>query len=259
MGRIALVVALSAAMQAGDDAAKLKAPQYLAKAQPGWTKKKGCHLKVEITSSLLSAEIRAAEKAEFDGKLVKDFMGLKGTAEIYGRGADKLVRQDNAYVEPRKANSKLNRVATVTRNPALVVAELFRFAGASSFGADEKVKEEECRVVQTAADERTLVEQVKEVTGSLKALEQYYIKDMTAVTDRKKSSSVYKAWFNKDTLLPVRLEWTLTIAMNKKAIPFGADQVPDEFEAAYAYEFSKYDTELHIEVPVVVRQRFGPP
>jgi hypothetical protein len=259
MGRLAVVVALAAFLQAEEDLSKLKAPQYLAKVQPNWTKKKGCHVKVEVNSPLLGSEMRAPEKAEFTGKLVKNFMGLRGSAELYGRDAEKLIKQDNLYVEPKRATSKLNRIGTVTRNPAPVMAELFRLAGASSFGADEKLKEEDCRVVQTSADERTVVEQIKEVTGSLKSLEAYYIKDMLAVTDRKKSNSAYKVWFSKKTLLPVRLEWTLVIAMNKKAIPFGADQIPDEFESTYAYDFSKYDTDLHIEVPVAVKQRFGAP
>jgi hypothetical protein len=260
MVRFAALVLAAAAFQAEDEAlAKLKAPQLLTKAQPAWTKKKGCHLKIEITSSLLAAELRGVEKAEFEGKLIRDFMAIRGTAEIYGRGTEKLIRQDNTFVEPRKANARNNRTGTIARNPAVVVAELFRFAGGATFGADEKVGDVECRVIETAADEKSLMDQVREVTGSLKALDAYYIKDMTSVTDRKKSTSVYKAWIAKGTLLPARLEWTLTIAVNKKAIPFGGDEVPDQFEAAYIYHFTKYDTELQVDVPPVVKQKFGAP
>lgn len=260
MMRLAILCLVAAAFQADDDAfAKLKAPQALTKAQPAWTKKKGCHVKVDITSSLLAAEMKGVEKAEFEGTLIRDFMALRGTAEIYGRGAEKLIRQDRDFVEPRRATGKNNRTASVTRNPALVVAELFRFNGAATFAVDEKVGDVDCRVVETAADERSLIEQVKEVSGTLKSLEAYFVKDFTSVTDRKKSTSIYKAWLSKSTMLPAKLEWELTIVVNKKAIPFGADQVPDEFKASYIYLFTKYDSELEVEIPAPVKAKFGQP
>jgi len=259
MMRLAVACLAAAAFQAADDWAKMKAPQALAKSQSAWGKKKGCHVKVDITSTLLSAELRALEKAEFEGKLIRDFMALRGSAEIYGRGTEKLVRQDNAFVEPRRAGGRLNRTSTFARNPAVVVGELFRFAAGSTFGADEKVGDVECRIVETAADEKTVIDQVKELTGNLKALEAYYVKDLTSVTDRKKSSSVYKAWISKESLLPARLEWKLTIVVDKKTIPFGGDQVPDQFEASYVCLFTKYNSELEVQIPPAVKQKFGEP
>ena len=260
MARLAALCLAAALFQGNEDPiGKLKAPQVLAKTQPAWAKKKGCNLLVDITSSLLAAELRGVEKAEYAGKLLRDFVVLKGSAEIYGRGAEKLVKQDNAYVEPRKAGTKLNRLAVIARNPALVVAELFRFGGGATFGADEKVGDVDCRIVETAADERTVFEQVKEVTGGLKSLDAYYIKDMSAITDRKKSTSTYKVWLSRTDLLPAKLEWTLTIVVNKKAIPFGADEVPDQFEASYVFLFTKYDTNLDVEIPPAVKQKFGAP
>ncbi len=255
----ALILAWAALQEGGDALGTLKAPQALTKSRDAWAKKKGCHVKVDVTSTLLSAELRALEKAEFEGKVVRDFMWLRGSAEIFGRGTEKLVRQDNNYVEPRRASGRLNRTGSLTRNPAVVLDELFRFTRGATFGADEKSGDVECRIVETAADERTLMEQVKEVTGSLKALEGYFIKDFTSVTDRKKSTSKYKAWISRADLLPARLEWTLTITVNKKSIPFGADEVPDQFEVSAVYLFTKYDTELQIDVPPAVKAKFGAP
>jgi hypothetical protein len=260
MMRVAVVCLVASAFQAAENPwEKMKAPQALAKSQAAWPKKKGCHVKMDVTSTLLSSELRALEKAEFEGKLVKDFMALRGAAEIYGRGPEKLVRQDNAFVEPRRATGRLNRTATFCRNPAVAVGELLRFSAGATFGADEKVGDVECRIVETAADPKTLIDQIKELTGDLKALEAYYIKDLTAVTDKKKSTSAYKAWIAKATYLPARLEWTLTIAVDKKTIPFGADQVPDQFEASYVFLFTKYDSELQVEIPPPVKAKFGQP
>lgn len=259
MGRF-LVVFLAATplFQADDDAQSKKPSQVLTRAQQNWNKKKGCHLKMDVTSVLLSAEPKV-EKAELEGKLLRDFMAVRGTAEIYGRGTEKLIRQDNSFVEPRRASAKLNRVGSLARNPSLVAAELFRFQTAATFGADEKSGTEECRVIETSADEKTVMDQIKEVTGNLKSLEAYYIKDFTSITDRKKSTSTYKAWISKATTLPARIEWKLTIAINKKSIPIGGDQIPDQFDIDYVYLFTKYDTELQIEVPPAVKAKFGAP
>ena len=260
MVRLMSVCLAAALFQADEDAlAKLKPGAALAKAQPAWGKKKGCHVKLELTSTLLSNELQGVEKAEFDGKLVKDFVALRGSAELYARGPEKLIRQDREFVEPRRATGKVNRIGLMTRNPAIVVAELFRFPAGAQFGADEKVDGVDCRILETNADEKTMIDQIKEVSGNLKALEAYYIKDLTAVTDRKNSTSAYKVWLSKSTLLPARLEWTLTIVVNKKAIPFAADQVPDQFQAAYVYLFPKYDTELEIQVPPAVKAKLGAP
>lgn len=260
MMRLVWVCLAASLLQADEDAlAKLKPPHALSKAQPVWARKKGCHVKLEMTSTLLSTELKGIEKAEFEGKLVRDFVALRGSAELYARGPEKLIRQDKDFVEPRRATGRVNRIASMVRNPAIVVAELFRFPAGAQYGADEKVDGVECRILETKADEKTMVDQIKEVSGNLKALEAYYIKDLTAVTDRKNSTSAYKVWLSKSTLLPARLDWTLTIVVNKKAIPFGADEVPDQFEAAYIYLFPKYDTELEIQVPPAVKAKLGAP
>ena len=258
MGRF-LVVFLAAAplFQADDDQSK-KPSQVLTRGQQNWNKKKGCTLAMDVTSILLSGE-QKVEKADLDGKLIRDFMAVRGTAEIYGRGTEKLIRQDNAFVEPRRASARLNRVGSLARNPSLVAAELFRFQAAATFGADEKHGTEECRIIETAADEKTVMDQIKEVTGNLKSLEAYFIKDFTSIADRKKSTSTYKAWISKATTLPARIEWKLVIAINKKTIPMGGDQIPDQFDIDYAYEFTKYDTELQIEIPPAVKAKFGAP
>jgi hypothetical protein len=253
---LALVLAAAPLFQAEEE---FKKPQQVqSKAQQNWNKKKGCHLKMEVTSVLLSAEPKV-EKAEFEGKLLREFMAVRGSAELYGRGVEKLVRQDSAFVEPRRASARLNRISSLSRNPGLVAAELFRFQGGATFGADEKSGGEECRVIETAADEKTVMDQIKEVTGNLKSLEQYYIKDFTSITDRKKSSSTYKAWISKATTLPARIEWKLSIAINKKSIPIGGEQLPDTFDIDYVYEFTKYDTELQIDIPAPVKAKFGQP
>ena len=256
MIRLAILCLGVAAFQADDE--KLKPNQLLAKVQGNWARKKGCHLAMDMTSALLSAEPKI-EKAEFEGKLIKDFMAVRGSAELYGRGTEKLIRQDREFVEPRKATGKVNRIGSLARNPWLVAAELFRFQASATFGSDEKIGDVECRVVETAADEKTVMDQIREVTGTLKSLEQYYIKDFTSITDRKKSSSTYKAWISRESGLPVRIEWKLTIAINKKSIPIGGDQIPDQFTTDYAYKFTKYDTELQVEIPPQVRAKFGQP
>lgn len=260
MIRFASLVLAAALFQGNEDAiGKLKAPQALVKAQAAWGKKKGCTLLADVTSSLLSAETGAEERAEYAGKLIRDFVVLKGSAEIYGRGAEKLVRKDNAFVEPRRTEGKLNRLSVLARNPALVAAELYRFAGGAVFVSDEKVGALECRVVDTAADEKSVLDQIKEVSGGLKSLEAYFIKDLSAIADRKQSTSKYRAWLSRTTLLPAKLEWTLTIVVNKKTIPSDEVIVPDQFEIRYEFQFPKYDADLDIEVPPAVRQKFGAP
>jgi len=256
MARILAALLALAAFQADDE--KLKPGQFLTKVQGAWAKKKGCHLAMDVSSALLSSEPKI-EKAEFQGKLIKDFMAVRGSAEMYGRGTEKLIRQDKDFVEPRKATGKTNRIGSLTRHPSLVAAELFRFQAPATFGADEKQGDVDCRVIETSADEKTVMDQIREVTGTLKSLEQYYIKDFTSITDKKKSTSTYKAWIAKDTNLPVRIEWKLTIAINKKAIPIGGDQIPDQFDTDYVYKFTKYDTELQVDVPPQVKAKFGQP
>lgn len=261
MSRIALLLALAAAFQADEDKiGKLKAPQVLVKVQAAWAKKKGCHFKEGIVSTLLAREPGQEATAQFDGILVKDFAAFRGSAEAWARGKEKLIKaKDGNFVEPRKADVATNRTGSILRNPWLIVNELTRFAGLAAFGGEEKVGETECTIVETAADEKSVMEQIKEVTGDLKSLEQFYIRDMSTVADRKKSTSLYKAWISRADLLVAKLEWTLTIAMNKKSIPFDEDKIPDQIEIRYTMHFTKYDSELEMELPPAVKRYFKMP
>jgi hypothetical protein len=261
MSRIALVFTLAAAFQADEDKiGKLKPPQVLGKAQAAWLKKKGCHFKEDAVSTLLARDGGGEATANFEGKLQKDFAAFTGAADAYARGKDKLIKaRDGSYVEPRKADAALNRTGSILRNPWLTVNELARFAAPAAFAGEEKVGEADCTIVETAADEKSVQEQIKEVTGDLKSLEQYFIRDMSAVADRKKSSSLYKAWISKTDLLVAKVEWTLTIVMNKNAIPFDKDQVPDQIAIKYTMHFTKYDTELELDIPAPVKRYFKLP
>lgn len=258
MGRVAALLVLAAAFQADENAmGKLKAPQVLAKAQLAWAKKNGCHVELDLASALLSADLLEVEKAKFNGKLLKGLMALQGEAELYGRGPEKLIRKDKEFVEPRAVDGKTNRVGIVTRNPAVVVADLFRFAAAATFGADEKIGDADCRILETAADEKAVGEHIKEVSGGLKTLDKYFIKDLLSVSERKKSTSVYKAWLKKADLMPVRIEWTLTIVVSQGSI--GGEDGPGQFDVRCVYHFSKFDSELDVELPPPVRKKFGAP
>jgi len=257
----ALCLALVAGFQGDEDKiAKLKAPQVLAKAQPAWAKRKGCHFKAEIVSALLSKEGFAPETIGFEGTLIRDFAAFHGSADLFARGREKLIKgKDGLFAEPVKTDGQTNRTGVITRNPSLLLADLFRFSGSAVYGGDEKIGEFDCRIIETAADERSLLDQVKEVTGGLKRLEAFFIKDLTAVTDRKKSTSVYQAWISRTDFTVARIDWTLTIVVNKKNIPFEPDKVPDQHELKYSYTFSKFDTELQIDVPPAVKSVLGAP
>ncbi len=163
----ALCLALVAGFQGDEDKiAKLKAPQVLAKAQPAWAKRKGCHFKAEIVSALLSKEGFAPETIGFEGTLIRDFAAFHGSADLFARGREKLIKgKDGLFAEPVKTDGQTNRTGVITRNPSLLLADLFRFSGSAVYGGDEKIGEFDCRIIETAADERSLLDQVKEVTG----------------------------------------------------------------------------------------------
>jgi hypothetical protein len=242
-----------------DKIGKKKAPEALKLAGAEMAKKKGYHAGEKITLPQLGGQ-GGGQEPSFDGIVLKDICAMKGSAEVYAKQAVTLVKNTQGqFVDPEQLQGAEQTIAASFRNPWIFVQEVTsRFAATSGFGNDEAVDGVDCKVAETFADEKTTQEQIKEVSSRIGQLRQYGVRDISGFTDKKASNSSYKVWIGKTDLLIRKIEWTLTIAIDKNKIPGGfGQQMPDKVEAKTELTFSKYDESLDWEWPKEIKAKFG--
>lgn len=270
---LVVAMALAFAMTAwGDDKiGNSKAPEVFKKSAAEIAKKKGFHVVEQFTppgggrrggggGGGGNGDMgRAPTDTVFEGIVKKDFAALAGAAEVYFKGPLALTRTaKGAYVEPKDLPEEDALVAGAARNPAMILADLWRFGAASAFIADEKLGERECKIAETWADAATTEQHLKDVAKQVRIPRQFGPIDVMMFVDKKKSSSSYKVWVGKEDLLFHKVEWTVVIAIDKTKVPGGfADRWPDRYEAKYVIEINDYDKDLDYEPPKEIRAKFG--
>lgn len=258
---IVAALALSLAAYGDDKIGNSKAPEVFKKVKAELDKKKGYHAAEKYTLGGLPGGGGGGLPGEqsFEGVVKKDFAALKGSAEVYCKGAVTLVRNaQGQYVEPKQLDGQDGVVAGTVRNPAVVYADILRFSGAATFTSDEKLGEKECKIAETWADGASTEQQLKDIAKNIKLPAQAGNVDVMQFVDKKKSSSSYKVWVGKEDLLFHKIEWTISLSIDKTKIPGGfGDRMPDKIDAKYDIEIKDYDKDLDVEVPKEIKARFG--
>ncbi len=243
-----------------DKIGKMKAPETLLKSRQAWLKRKGCHVKESIDSPVLSKDGSTNGTSAFEGRIIRhaEFAALRGPCEAYAKGRDLLIKDPQGeYRDPLKFEGEENRTAAMIRNPVLVMNEGYQFFATAAWTKDEKIGDLDCKVAETAADPKNTLEHIKEVSARMNTPWKQWVKDIAAFCDRKKSSSTYTMWINKDDLSVVKIEWVLDMVIDKKSIPpfgGGTDRIPDQIKSTFTIEYSKYDADLEIDVPAGVKK-----
>lgn len=258
MSRLAIALLVASALTGFDDKiGKMKAPEALTKSRGAWMKRKGCHVKQTIESPLVSKDGRSEGTASFEGTLLRaaEFAVMRGPCEAYCKTGDTLVKTaDGSFQDPVKFEGEENRIAAAIRNPGTTIGEAYQFLMTAAFTGDEKLEALDCKVAETAADEKTTMNQIGDISSRVNTPWRKWVKDIKAFCDRKKSASTYRIWVNKEDFSIAKIEWTLLVVFDKKAIPYGAEHFPDEIKHFWKVEFSKFDQDLGIEIPAGVKK-----
>lgn len=252
-------VALAGAVALADDKiGTSKAPEILRKVQTELSRKQGYRFTEKVGAPQARGQV---PEQNFEGVVKKDFAAVKGSIEAWCKGSVTLVRNGQGrIVEPRQLEMQQSAVAAALKNPAVVTATVIRFGAGSRFTGEEKLGEAECKIAETAADPKTTEEQIREYMRNIKLPAEVGTMDLTGFVDKKKCASTYKAWVGKEDLLFHRIEWTLTIVIDRKKIPPGfADQlpIPENLDVKTVIDVKDYDQELDVEIPKEIRARFG--
>lgn len=237
-----------------------KAPVILKKVQGVVAKAKGYHASETVTTPQMGRGGQGGgETPSFEGIVVKDVAAMKGSAELYAKATTVLVKsKQGQFLPPSSFNGQEGTIAGSFRNPAVVMAEYLRFAATAFYDGDEAVEGIDCRIVATTADERTLADQIKEISANMGELKRFGVGDISGYVDKKSSTSSYKAWVGKTDLKVYRLEWHLELIVDKDKIPGGFGQgLPDKIEASVEIKISKYDEELDWDWPKEIKAKFG--
>lgn len=239
-----------------DKIGKLKAPAALAKAVADAQKRKSAAV---VENVILSAPAQTLSSA-FEGVLRKDFVAVKGTAEVYAKGGVYLVRSEAAFVPPQEIKGVPGAQAASFKNPALLLADLARAAAAATYDRDLAHEGKDCKVVDLQADVTLKKQYLQELSvrlaGPLKeraggALAQV---DLGSLFDEKVSSAWFKVWVGKEDLVLYKMEWGFEPRL-RKDLPF---PVPS-FEVTWHTEikFSRWDEDVKFEVPDAVKTKLA--
>lgn len=247
-----LVLVLALLVQDEDKIGKEKAPGIVKKSTGEVGKKKGMHFTEAVSVSAMQDQ-----SSNFDGVLKKDFAAAKGSAEIYAKGAQYLVRSGGTFVNPDKLQGQDGIAAGSFRNPYLFLQEVAKLAGTASWGNDADVDGVACKVADLVADEATVKAQIKEFADNLPSQARQY-GDVSGYIDSKKTTSTYKVYIGKKDLLIYKIEWVLKPVIKENSLPPNVPvQGLDDLEAKTELAFSKYEEELDVEIPKEIQQKFG--
>jgi hypothetical protein len=200
-------------------------------------------------------------EGNFEGVLRKDFAAVKGTAEIYARGATYLVNLGGRFDPPEELTGLEGLQAQSFRNPALLLKEVERLLASATFGGDEKVDGRECRIVDFVADETLVKQHLRELEARLNrewrrqgGLLAEFI-NLTHALDARQSVATYRMSVGKADLLPYRLEYVLRPKFRPGAIP--GPERPPNLDSRIDVRFSRWDEDAPFDVPALIREKWG--
>jgi hypothetical protein len=254
-----LCLVLPGAAQEKDRIGKDKAPTVLKKALAEIQKKKGAAIS-EVSEV---AAGRQKQKSEFEGVQKKDFAAVKGGAEVYARGAVYLVNLGGRFDPPDQMEGPEAAQAQSFRNPSLLIDELGKIGSPPQFGPDESVDGKDCKVVDVAADPATLKMHLKEFGERLNRVFKNQLGfagaqvfDMKNSLDEKNSAASYHVCIGKDDLLIYRIDFVLRPKVKPGSLP-PRMALPDDLDTKVDVKFSKWDEENPVELPAVIKAKWG--
>lgn len=258
MRGLALFVGLAAAAFGQDDKSKgLKAPDLVKKAVAQVGKQKGYQVKINI-----STQIPGLSGVEEEGIVKdKDSVAVKGTAEIYAKGPDVLIKSGNRYAAPKELDPQTTegQAGALFKNPALQLAEI----DAALKSNDSKLLEDDgdCRVVRIACTTDQKKQQVKDVAKNIKVPSQFGNFGNINVenfVDPVKTESAYKVWIGKKDLLIRKYEWEFAPAVGEGSIPGGGLPIDlSQLKISYTVTIAGYNENLDVEIPKEVKSKLG--
>ena len=256
----AIVVVLAAGgADAQDKIGKDNAATVLKKALATVQKKKSAMI---FESAELAAGPRRAPAGTFEGVLRRDFAAVKGTAEIYAKGATYLVNLGGRFDPPDAIEGQDGAVAQSFRNPALLLDELARIAAPPQFGPDELLDGKDCKVVDVALDPALTRQYLREfgermnraVRGFNRDFGQVF--DLKNAMDEKNTPGSYHVCIGKDDLLIYRIDFVIRPKIKPGSLPKEVP-IPDDMMQKIDVKFSKWDEENSFEVPAFIKAKWG--
>lgn len=261
MGRtVAALVLLAGARGAapqvdriGRDRAPVVALKVLTEAQ----KKKSAAI-AETTQLGLTGETTST----FEGVMKKDVAAVKGSAEVYARGRNYVIRVGDRYDLATRLRGEEAILAAAFRNPAVMLAEAARLVPGAVYLDDEEVDGKDCKGISLPADARTLKEHLAEMADLVQKQLTGFARDLfsgklTSYLDEKLSTSRFVLWVGKADLLIHKMEWIIETETRQASLPPGVQ--PFRVTRRCSVKFSRWDEDLTLDVPAPVKARLGLP
>ena len=129
-------------------------------------------------------------------------------------------------------------------------------AGIAPWPAMDTVNGVECKIAESSADEKTMVAQINEFAAKSAELRRFGISNISGYIDKKESRSLYKIYIGKSDLRIHKIVWELEPVIKAGSIPGGFEPPTDQLKADYELKFSKFNEDLDIEIPKMVKKKF---
>jgi hypothetical protein len=268
-GLVVLALSLGAGAQekkdadGGDKIGKDKAPVVARKALAEIQKKKGCAI-AETNQVGLDAQ-QQPQPTTFEGILRKDFAAVKGTAEVYAKGATYLVNTGGRFDPPEEVQGLAGAQAATFKNPSLILKELEGIVSSATFGGDETVDGKDCKVVDLLAGEALIKQHLKEIGERANRRMRGFgggfggggFINLQNALDEKQTMATYRVCVGKDDLLVYRVEFVIRPKLKPNSLP---KEVPaDRFvlDQKIDVKLTKWDAEPAFDIPGVIKTKWA--
>jgi len=259
---LALLLCVGASAQDKKDADRIgkdKAQVVLKKALAEIAKKKGAA--ISEAAEMATGPRKATNN--YDGVLKKDFAAVKGSAELYAKGATILVNTGGRFDPPSEVQGQEALGAQSFKNPSILIDEVTRNGAVQQFGQDEDVDGKDCKSVDMVADAAQLKAQLKEWGERLNQAFKNQIGfggaqvfDLRNAVDEKNSMATYHVCVGKDDLLVYRIQYVIRPKFKPGALP-PMVRLPEEMDQKVDVKFSKWDEDVPFDIPAVVKAKLG--
>jgi hypothetical protein len=259
---LALLLATGAVAQDkkdGDKIGKDKAQAVLKKALTENQKKKNA----AVSESTEMATGPRKLTGTFDGVLRKDFAAVKGSAEIYAKGAATLVNIGGRFDPPEDLQGQDGAGSQGFKNPSLLIDEVGKVASPAQFGPDEAVDGKDCKTIDMAADPVLLRAQLKEFGERLNRTFKNQIGfggaqvfDFKNMLDEKGSMATYHVCVGKDDLMIYRIQYVIRPKIKPGSAP-PMVRLPEDMDQKVDVKFSKWDEDVPFDIPGPVKTKLG--
>ena len=243
-----------------DKIGKDKAPVVLKKALAEVQKKKSAAIK-EVAE--LSAGPQKVPASTFEGILRKDFVAVKGAAEMYAKGSFYLVNRGGGFDPPDQVQGQEGFAAQSFKNPSVILDDLGRNSTLPQFGPDETVDGKECKVVDVITDAALVKQFLKEFGDRLNralagqtGIAGAQIFDLKNAMDEKNTASSFHICIGKDDLLIYRIDFVVRPKIKPGSLP-PQIPLPDDMMHKVDLHFSKWDENVPFDIPGFIKGKWG--